>query len=533
MAPMTQASGRRLDEPTEPATETGAADFEASLTHQLAAEGSSVPMVITRGARHLIRYRNEAFRILSGEPVGGSAGLPLSEVMRSPALRELLDRVYQSGTCAVESGFWPASAVAGSASRSALVVPIFGRQFRTAALSVSFIEAPPWEAATTSADRIDRELRDANQALVMAAIREQKMAEDAVLRADELSAILENLGEGVIVIDLSRSRTLVTQFTRRVLGLDLAADPTTAVSTLRSLPFQRLDGSITTFGDLLDRSMQGEDLGNQEVVYSTPQGALLNLQLGGGTITDQYGRPAVSITLVRDLSELRRLEQTREEYVSLISHDIRGPLAATRVAAEMVINAPEQARELGEMIRQSTSRMDRMLRSLLDVYRLRAGQPLPLQLRDCDLGEIARAAISELISIHGNRFVLHADPEVQGHWSPDDLQRAVWNLVGNAVKYGSPETPITIRVSSTQGGARITVHNLGPTIPHDEQARLFAPFIQGRALGPGIPRGWGLGLTLVSGCARAHGGTIAVRSEPDEGTTFALDLPLDGAGQTP
>ena len=113
---------------------------------------------------------------------------------------------------------------------------------------------------------------------------------------------------------------------------------------------------------------------------------------------------------------------------------------------------------------------------------------------------------------------------------------ALWNLASNAINYGSATAPVLIRVERVgEQGAAVSVHNEGPPIAPEQLERLFTPYARGgRADGP---RGWGLGLTLVRGCARAHGGRVSVHSDAASGTTFRLELPLDArpavAGETP
>jgi signal transduction histidine kinase len=169
--------------------------------------------------------------------------------------------------------------------------------------------------------------------------------------------------------------------------------------------------------------------------------------------------------------------------------------------------------------------MDRMIRDLLDVSRVRAGQRLPLRLEDCDLGAVAQEVIEDLSATHGHRFELAKHEVVRGIWSHDELHRALCNLGTNAVKYGGSDRPITIRVERTPGGARASVHNFGNPIPLEKQARLFDLYSR---LREGSGTGWGLGLALVRACAEAHGGKAAIGESSEEaGTTFTIDLPSD------
>jgi signal transduction histidine kinase len=219
-----------------------------------------------------------------------------------------------------------------------------------------------------------------------------------------------------------------------------------------------------------------------------------------------------------------------EGFVSVLAHDLRGPLSVARLNAQNLLRHPEMFsthRKLAEGIVRNVDRTDRMVRDLLDAHRIRAGQPLSLELGECDLGAIVRDVVADLAATHGDRFVLQAAAAVRGIWSAADLRRAIWNLATNAIKYGAADTPVTITVTRLREGAAVAVHNEGPPIALEDQAALFKPFAQLRSASPAGRHGWGLGLTLVEGCAAAHGGCIEVVSAAGQGTTFTLRLPAD------
>jgi hypothetical protein len=224
-----------------------------------------------------------------------------------------------------------------------------------------------------------------------------------------------------------------------------------------------------------------------------------------------------------------RGEQTfRDRFVAILAHDLRGPLMVARVGADLLAEKPLSATHAHEVVSRidgALDRADRMLRDLLDANRLRAGGKLTIVAAPCDLGMLVEAIAEELRSIHGPRFVVHAE-HVEGFWSSDEIHRAIWNLAVNAVKYGDGATPIEIEVRMVEGNAQLRVHNFGRAIPAADQRHMFDPFNR-TPEGASRSSGWGLGLAIVRGCAEAHGGVARVHSDADAGTTFTMEFPLD------
>ncbi|AKF86245.1 hypothetical protein MFUL124B02_23945 [Myxococcus fulvus 124B02] len=222
-------------------------------------------------------------------------------------------------------------------------------------------------------------------------------------------------------------------------------------------------------------------------------------------------------------------EGLRERLYATLAHDLRGPLSAAKVNAGLILRQPsgELVPRWAARIADSIDRADRLVQNLLDAMRVQVGGRLALTLQECDLVEVVRQAVENQKAEHGERFVLVAPEPVRGHFAPEPLRRAVENLTGNAVKYGSSERPITITVRQTHESALILVHNHGGHIPVERQEQLFQAFQRLPEAEAGGKRGWGLGLAQVRGAAESHGGSIAVDSLPERGTSFTIDIPKD------
>jgi signal transduction histidine kinase len=230
------------------------------------------------------------------------------------------------------------------------------------------------------------------------------------------------------------------------------------------------------------------------------------------------------------IGELRAERELRDRFMAVLAHDLRGPLSAAALAADLLAEQPTRVTERPDLalrIHRNIARADRMIRDLLDANRIHAGEPLPLRLAECDLAALAQRVGEEAAALYGDRFVVRCDREpTRGIWSEDELHRALWNLVTNAVKYGAAGKSISIRVESGDDTVQLSVHNWGTLIPADDQATIFDAYVRtATARSSGSP-GWGLGLTLVRGTAEAHGGHVTLRSDAT-GTTFTLEIPLD------
>lgn len=237
-------------------------------------------------------------------------------------------------------------------------------------------------------------------------------------------------------------------------------------------------------------------------------------------------------------------ERFRELFIGMLGHDLRNPLGAITTGAEVL--AMKGARFSGERldeasakivarISRSAARMARMIDQVLDFARVNAGTGIPLSPQPIDLAEVCAAVIDELQGLHPGRVIEVKElGRSSGSWDLDRLSQVFSNLVGNALAYGDPAEPIRLLITEDQDHVVVRVHNMGPPIPPEIMPTVFDPFRRAKPIHAG-DRGLGLGLYITKEIVCGHGGTIDVRSTPEDGTTFRIRLPrrFQDAAQPP
>ena len=217
----------------------------------------------------------------------------------------------------------------------------------------------------------------------------------------------------------------------------------------------------------------------------------------------------------------------REQFIAALTHDLRTPLSTVSVAAQVIESkAPsDDIRRLAERIVVNAQRIETMTRDLLDCMVFEGGQRLPLHLEEFDLAVLAYEVAQQTMERSAVQVQVKFESAV-GHWCRASLQRALENLLGNAIKYRAPGTPIMLRVASRGVCVQLEVHNEGEAIPLEEQESIFQVYRRARG-GKCSKDGWGVGLPYARRVAESHGGSILVTSSVAMGTTFLIDIPMD------
>ena len=238
--------------------------------------------------------------------------------------------------------------------------------------------------------------------------------------------------------------------------------------------------------------------------------------------------------LLRDVRRELRLAEMRSQFVSGVSHELKTPLTAIRVFAESMRLDDDMERqtqhEYLDTILQESERLGRLVDNILDFAKIEHGRK-SYQIRRTSLAEAADAAARTMMypleqaGFHLEVALDRALPPVPA--DRDAIEQAILNLLNNAIKYSGESREIALRLFRDGGDAVIQVIDHGVGIPREEQARIFERFYRVPSEENQRTSGAGLGLTLVEHIVKAHGGSIGVDSDPGEGSTFTIRVPLE------
>lgn len=351
----------------------------------------------------------------------------------------------------------------------------------------------------------------------------------------QLEGILRSLLNGVLALDRRHRILLFNPVAERYFGVSAAeATGRVLLEVIRHYELATLCEEVLSSGVPKTRELTVL-LGSEERVLQTEAAPLSS---GAGAGTD-----GGVVIVFHDITELRRLERVRKDFVANVSHELRTPLTSIKGFVETLLdgamNDPPTCRRFLEIINQQTDRLVALVNDLLDLSRVESAD-IPLRRRPVDINALAEEiGITLGPRAAGQRLQFEVDlaPGLPLLYGDEDLlRRLLLNLVDNAIKYTPAGGRVVIRTRQEKtGGISLAVADTGVGIPRRDLSRIFERFYRvdkarSRQLG-----GTGLGLSIVRHVVERHGATIDVQSEVGVGSTFTVHFPpetLAAAGQT-
>ncbi len=339
---------------------------------------------------------------------------------------------------------------------------------------------------------------------------------DLVAERDHLTAILAGMVEGVLVLDGAGRVIVANPAAQKILGAGASVVGRTLAEAVSDAETRTLIASCMR-GDVTGAELEVVDRrGTSIAVYVRPLPAS-----AAGSV----------VAVLRDMTALRKLMTVRRDFVANVSHELRTPVTSIQGYAETLLRGtPDEAtqRQFLEIVHRQAQRIGQLVEQLLTLSELEARDRDDVAREPVRIADVARH-VAETVRGRAEsrrvRVTIDVPEEVVAIADPEGLERALLNLVDNAIKYGKESGEVVVAAKAKDGRVVVTVADDGPGIAKDHLPRIFERFYR---VDPGRTRqqgGTGLGLSIVKHLVDAMDGEISVDSEPEKGTRFVVTLP--------
>ena len=363
-------------------------------------------------------------------------------------------------------------------------------------------------------------------------VTEQHEAEEALyLATRQRELILESVGDGIYGIDLEGRVTFINEAGARMLGYE--AEELSGREILEVIHHGQADGTpySKTTSPILHGMRRSQTVRRRDDVFRRHDGTQIPVEYTASPLIED-GQLSGMVVAFQDVSERRRLDKMKDEFISTVSHELRTPLAALRGALGLISSGaldrrPEKQRQMVEMAIGNCDRLVRLVNDILDFDKMENGR-LPLQRvpiaavdllrRAADVAHSVATAAHISFRVDASKAFVLADPE--------RTLQVLNELISNAIKFSAAHTVIRLRAErSGEDEICFVIEDQGRGIAPEKIEHIFDRFQQGDASDSRALGGTGLGLALCRGIIEQHGGRIWVESTPGKGSRFLFTLP--------
>ncbi|MBU1620933.1 MAG: GAF domain-containing protein [Gammaproteobacteria bacterium] len=281
------------------------------------------------------------------------------------------------------------------------------------------------------------------------------------------------------------------------------------------------------------RAFHGEPVVRQDICIKAKGLAPRWARCRGEQLKSRSGQLLGALVLMQDISEQKRLEQMKTDFISTVSHELRTPITAISGALDLVIHqvlgsVPEKALAMLKVASQNSKRLQLLVNDLLDMEKLSAGK-MDFYLQPCDLAQECQQAITQN-QPYADRFAVQLsllnNESLMMQLDSHRLQQVLSNLLSNAIKYSKSGAEVFLSYYLLENKIRIQVEDKGEGIPLHFQEKIFQRFAQADGSDSKARSGTGLGLAISRAIIESMGGTIDFRSVPGQGSVFYCDFPV-------
>jgi two-component system phosphate regulon sensor histidine kinase PhoR len=338
-------------------------------------------------------------------------------------------------------------------------------------------------------------------------------------RESGMQTIFSAMHDALLVVDSNRHVILANQMFRKLFGLPQVSVGTPLLDVVRDATLDRVIADALVGGGPVRSELALE--GSQ-------------IELHAIATRNDAGDVTGALVLFHDITELKKMDQVRRDFVANVSHELRTPLSILRGYIETLLESPETSREellriLGVMKRHS-KRLDLLVEDLLTLAQLESANP-NLQLGNVDLSSFFEEVVRDWEKKLANKqlnVIVDIPPDLPPIYADRvRLQEALYNLLDNAVKYSRQHGEIRLMARQRDDEIALSVSDNGIGISKEDLPRIFERFYRAdKARSHDKIRGTGLGLTIVKHIAQLHGGRVEAESEMQKGTTVRVVLPI-------
>ncbi len=365
---------------------------------------------------------------------------------------------------------------------------------------------------------------------------EHRLRTSAEAAEQRLAAVIHGSAAGVVVKDAQDGHFVqVSGEAERIAGVELPGKV-----SAESHPFERLyhrvDGTPMPPEEIpmnvaLNR---GVSSGPLEVLFVRPDGTRLPVVASAAPVFDSYGELDSAVCVFVDITRLKELEMAKDDFLSMVTHDLRTPLTTIKGMAAAALDSAthsdtDSAISFLEPIDDEVDYLTELVSNLLDMTRIEAGSDV-FEFEVCHLADIAQdslARISRSRDARGRDIHINVPPDLSPIYAdPSQIGRVLDNLLSNALKYSNDGIDMTARNDPDANVVKVDVRDHGPGIPVEQQEAIFDRFARLKGSGTAGRQGSGLGLAICRSIINAHSGQIGVVSAGG-GSNFWFTLPAD------
>ncbi|MCL5096200.1 MAG: cell wall metabolism sensor histidine kinase WalK [Candidatus Omnitrophica bacterium] len=335
-------------------------------------------------------------------------------------------------------------------------------------------------------------------------------------------SLFNNMAEGVLLLDRDGRVELINRSLEKMLRVSGNPKGRTLMETFRLHELHDLAQQAIVRGQILDFELHLPGIEKR------------CLKVDASVLRGPSSRIQGIMLVFHDHTRLQQLERARQEFVANVSHELRTPLSLIKGYTETLLEGakddPAVATHFLKIIQKHADRLIFLVEDLLTLSRLESDQ-VTLQLQLVDLRLLTEKVLEDLRT-RASRKTMHLEnripPDLRAQADAERLQQALFNLIENAIKYGPVNGHVTVGGGATgERWIELWVKDDGPGIPLEAQGRIFERFYRVDRSRSREQGGTGLGLAIVKHVVQSHGGKVWVKSEPGQGSTFFLTLPMN------